>query len=42
MFKWFAPLLLLAGKPDLLIRLVAAVIAAAVGCQTCCRLYRQQ
>ena len=30
MFKWFAPLLLLAGKPDLLIRLVAAVIAAAV------------
>lgn len=30
MFKWFAPLLLLAGKPDLLLRLVAAVIAAAV------------
>ena len=30
MFKWFAPLLLLAGKPDLVIRLVAAVVAAAV------------
>ncbi len=30
MFKWFAPLLLLAGKPDLLLRLVAAVIAGAI------------
>lgn len=30
MFKWFAPLLLLAGKPELLFRLALAAIAGAV------------
>ncbi len=30
MFKWFAPLLLFAGKPEVLIRIVAAAIAGAV------------
>jgi hypothetical protein len=29
-FKWFAPLLLLAGKPELLLRIVVAALAAAV------------
>lgn len=30
MFKWFAPLLLLAGKPEVLIRLVVGILAGAV------------
>ena len=30
MFKWFAPLLLLAGKPEVLIRIITAMIAAAI------------
>src|SRR5580698_3742073 len=30
MFKWFAPLLLFAGKPEMLLRLVIAAIAGAV------------
>jgi hypothetical protein len=30
MFKWFAPLLLFAGKPEMVLRLVVAAIAAAV------------
>lgn len=30
MFKWFAPLLIFAGKPDVLIRVATAVIAAAI------------
>src|SRR5579872_4528317 len=30
MFKWFAPLLLFAGKPEVLLRLVVAAIAGAV------------
>jgi ABC-type transport system involved in multi-copper enzyme maturation permease subunit len=30
MFKWFAPLLLLTGKPEVLIRLVVGVLAGAV------------
>jgi len=30
MFRWFAPLLLLAGKPDVLLRVVIAAVAAAV------------
>jgi hypothetical protein len=30
MFKWFAPLLLLAGKPELLIRLLVGVLAGVV------------
>ena len=30
MLKWFAPLLLLAGKPELLIRLVVGALAVAV------------
>jgi hypothetical protein len=29
-FKWFAPLLLLAGKPELLLRILVAALAAAV------------
>jgi len=30
MFRWFAPLLLLAGKPEVLLRVVIAAVAAAV------------
>ena len=30
MFKWFAPLLLFAGKPELLLRIVVAALTAAV------------
>ena len=30
MFKWFAPLLLFAGKPEVLIRLLVGVLAGAV------------
>ncbi len=30
MFKWFAPLLLFAGKPDVVIRIVTLAIAGAV------------
>ena len=30
MFRWFAPLLLLAGKPEVLLRIVIAALAAAV------------
>jgi hypothetical protein len=30
MFKWFAPLLLLAGKPEILIRLVVGILAGVV------------
>jgi hypothetical protein len=30
MFKWFAPLLLLAGKPEVLIRLVVGILAGVV------------
>jgi len=30
MFRWFAPLLLLAGRPDVLLRVIIAAVAAAV------------
>jgi hypothetical protein len=30
MLKWFAPLLLFAGKPEVLIRLVVGLLAGAV------------
>ena len=30
MWKWLAPLLLLTGKPEILLRVVTAVIAAAI------------
>ena len=30
MFKWFAPLLLFAAKPEVMIRLLVAVLAGAV------------